>query len=443
MAAKQQRCKANIGTRKEPRQCGEPVAEGMIACCRAHAATMIPTATPGIYSRGGRYVVVWRHRGKQHKSFHRTLAEAREAKGRRQAGDRKPATRELLEDYAPTWIDTYAGRTGRGFSDQSRDDYRRALAYAVEFFAGWRLADIDPPDIRRFVTYLEGKGLAPASVLKNLSPLKAMFATLVEDGQLRSNPCTGVRVNRRRDDDPDDEEHAKAMTRDELTRVMAALPDEWRLFFELLAKMGLRISEALGLDWQDVEFGARPVLHVRRQCYRGRLKRLKTSNGRRDLPLPAGLGRALWAARPANASGPVFATSTGTRYADRNVRRVLDRATGRAAEHDATRDARRVVPLSTRRPRRPQREPAGVPWVHFHTFRHTCASLLFAGGKNIRQVSEWLGHADPAFTLRTYVHLMDDGLGDAEFLDASVAMPAASTGSGGVAGEAAGAKAAV
>ena len=48
----------------------------------------------------------------------------------------------------------------------------------------------------------------------------------------------------------------------------------------------------------------------------------------------------------------------------------------------------------------------------------TCASMLFEGGKNIKQVSSWLGHADPAFTLRTYVHLMDDGLGDAHFLEA-------------------------
>jgi integrase len=56
-------------------------------------------------------------------------------------------------------------------------------------------------------------------------------------------------------------------------------------------------------------------------------------------------------------------------------------------------------------------------WVGFHTFRHTCASLLFADGKNVKQVQEWLGHADPGFTLRTYVHLMDDGLGDAEFFD--------------------------
>lgn len=69
-------------------------------------------------------------------------------------------------------------------------------------------------------------------------------------------------------------------------------------------------------------------------------------------------------------------------------------------------------------------EPAGerakVPFVTFHTFRHTCASLLFAHDKNVKEVQEWLGHADPGFTLRTYVHLLDEGIGDATFLDAAV-----------------------
>ena len=54
------------------------------------------------------------------------------------------------------------------------------------------------------------------------------------------------------------------------------------------------------------------------------------------------------------------------------------------------------------------------------TFRHTCASMLFEAGRNVKQVQEWLGHADPGFTLRTYVHLMDAGVGDADFLDQAV-----------------------
>lgn len=53
----------------------------------------------------------------------------------------------------------------------------------------------------------------------------------------------------------------------------------------------------------------------------------------------------------------------------------------------------------------------------FHTFRHTCASLLFAAGMNVKQVQAWPGHADLSFTVRTYIHLMDDGVGGADFLD--------------------------
>ena len=182
------------------------------------------------------------------------------------------------------------------------------------------------------------------------------------------------------------------MTRVELAAVLAATPDEWRLFFELLSHTGLRVSEALGLDWSDLEFGKRPRLRVRRQFYRGDLRQLKTRHARRDLPLSPEMARRLWTARSAKAEGPMFATRNGTRYLDRNVRRVLDRTS----------------------------ERAGVPWIGFHTFRHTCASMLFDGGKNVRQVSEWLGHADPAFTMRVYVHLMDDGLGAADFLDQAV-----------------------
>ncbi len=387
MAAK--RCRANVGTRKDPRECGELVADGMLACCERHRTTLVATGTTGVYMRGGRYVVVWRHRGRQHKSFHRTLSEAREAKGARQSGESQPATRVLLEDYAREWIDAYAGRTAGGFGEQSRSDYRRSLeTYVIPFFDGRKLAEVDRSDVRRFVKHLEDHGLAPASVIKNLAPAKAMFASAMDDDLLKSNPCTGVRVNRRRAD-ADEEPEAKAMTCDELSSLLGEIPENWRLLFELLAKTGLRISEALGLEWQDVDFG-KLTLRVRRQYYRGDLRQLKTHSGRRDLPLSPGLAQRLWTAQ--GASGPVFRTRDGNRLQDRNVRRVLDAAGKRA----------------------------GLEWVHFHTFRHTCASMLFDSGKNIRQVCDWLGHSDPAFTLRTYVHLMDGGLGGAEFFDGAV-----------------------
>jgi integrase len=304
---------------------------------------MVRTSTPGIFKRGSRYVVVWQHRGRQHKSFHRTLAEAREAKGERAAGNRRPSTKQPFNDYAEAWLDGYQGRTTRGLDDDTRAGYRRALElYALPFFEGFRMCDIEQPDVRRFVGHLQAKGLAAGSVRKYVAPLKALFATAVEDGDLPNNPTLGVRINARRGDEQV-EEQAKAMTRVELAAVLGALPDRWRLPFELLAHTGLRISELLGLDWQDLELGARPQIHVRRQCYRGKLKpHPKTDAGRRTIPLAPGMARTLWALRPASGKGPMFVSGTGTRLQDRNLRRVLDAAA----------------------------ETAGVPWIGFHTFRH-------------------------------------------------------------------------
>lgn len=350
------------------------------------APAMEKTKTPGIYKRGSRYVVTWRHRGKQHKSFHRTLAEAREAKGKRMnPAERRPSSRESFEDYARGWIDGYGGRTERGISASGLADYRRSIEQlAIPFFGSQRLADIEPKQVRQFARDLEGRGLSPASVRKYLQPLRALFAEAVEDGALTVNPTTGVRVRARRDDAAKDEP-AKAMTRAELDRLLAATPPRWVPLFSLLAETGLRISEALGLDWSDFEFGKRPVLRVRRQFYRGEMRQTKTSTGRRELPLSVEAARWIWANRPTPAKGPVFATRTGKRLSDRNVRRALDAVTG----------------------------PLGLSWVTPHTFRHSCASRLLSEGRSIRQVSGWLGHTDPAFTLRTYVHLMDDGLGEA------------------------------
>jgi hypothetical protein len=55
--------------------------------------------------------------------------------------------------------------------------------------------------------------------------------------------------------------------------------------------------------------------------------------------------------------------------------------------------------------------------------------VLFENGKNIRQVSQWLRHADPDITLRTYIHARRR-LGDADFLGAAVTATQAEMGNG-------------
>jgi hypothetical protein len=67
---------------------------------------------------------------------------------------------------------------------------------------------------------------------------------------------------------------------------------------------------------------------------------------------------------------------------------------------------------------KPAARRAGVPWAGFHTFRHTCATMLFRHGLIAKQAQVWLGHHSPAFTLAAYVHLLPDDLPDPGFLDA-------------------------
>jgi integrase len=189
------------------------------------------------------------------------------------------------------------------------------------------------------------------------------------------------------------------MTAAELRALLAELPAEWRLFFEFLAHTGLRIAEAIEVRWgRDLVVCDPPVLKVRWQFTDGQVREPKTRYGKRDIPMSPRLVQRLVDAcgREPMDGELVFNTSGGTRIDRRNIyNHVLGPAAGRA----------------------------GLPWVTLHTFRHTCASLLFApverggGGKNAKQVQAWLGHHSAAFTLQQYVHLVDAGMGEASFFD--------------------------
>ena len=357
------------------------------------------TDIPGVYRRGEGYVTVWRAGGRQRKTAFTTLAEAKRAKASHDRGERVPATGSRFEPYAAEWMETYRGRTRRGLARSTRADYRRSLElYAIPFFAGMRMIEIAPRDIRAFVDHLETLGQAASSVRKNFAPLRALLATAVEDGVLPANPASVIRVVGARD--RWDELERKALTREELSAFFTELPHEWAPLFQVLVQTGIRISEAIGLTWSDLQLrDPQPTLKVRRQIYRGHVGPPKTRYGRRTIPLSRGTVQLLRelhlsAAFPSD-DDPVFATPRGTPLDVSNVRvRVL----------------------------RPTACAAGLPPIGFHVFRHTCASLLFEAGRNIKQIQEWLGHHDPGFTLSTYVHLIDKGLGDADFLDEATAV---------------------
>jgi integrase len=370
------------------------------------------TSTPGIFRRhvancaGGRcdcsYVVVWRHRGKQHKETRRTFGEARELQGQRQAGERRPTSKVTFGSYFAEWIETYAGRTSQGLSERSRALYRGTIERnALKRWGTWKLADVEPVDVRRLYSELRDDGLSTSALRLLRASISALFATAVEDGILRSSPVSGVRIPGLVGEG-DQAEPAKALTKEELRLFLAAVPEDWRPFFTFLMQTGLRISEVLGVRWRHLDLGTRPRVLVREQSYEGSRQKLKTNSGRRDIPLSPRMAELLRAKRRDDFAGenaPLFASRTGTELRRPNVAgRVLKpaaKAAGLVTEIDGER----------------------VPWVTFHSFRHTCASLLFENGRNIKQVSEWLGHSDPSFTLSVYVHLLDDGIGGAEFFD--------------------------
>lgn len=300
-------------------------------------AKLTKTSTPGIFRRhtkdcgGGRcdcsYVVVWRHRNKQHKETFRTLAEAREAQGKGRAGDSRPSSRITFEAYFSDWIEIYEGRTTRGFSETSRSLYKRAINdHALPTWRTWKLGEVEPAEVRVLYKRLHEKGKSTATLRTLRAALSAMYSTAVEDGVTDVNPIRGVRLPSGETDE-DEQKRAKALSREELRVFLAALPDDyWRLFFELLAVTGLRIGEAIGLTWESLDLGDQPKVKVREQVYRGKRKRLKSKDGRRDIPLSGPMVAKLLVHRRdtyASPKAPVFATTIGSELDPHNVRRTV------------------------------------------------------------------------------------------------------------------------
>jgi integrase len=150
----------------------------------------------------------------------------------------------------------------------------------LRFFGQMRLVEIEPRDVKAYATEVAKRGVKPNTVRLQLAPVKALLATAVEEGLIRSNPSAGLRLvtNGHAAVEDAEPEKAKALTEDELRALLAAVPDESRLLLTLLAQAGLRISEALPLRWGDIDFGRRRLL-VRRSLSRGRIAPPHSSGG--------------------------------------------------------------------------------------------------------------------------------------------------------------------
>ena len=354
---------------------GQPIPE--------HRRMLAVKGHPGVYRKGSRYLVRWRHHGRLKARSFRTLTDATRFKAQTASGDTQTSSREPFRRYAAQWIDSYTGRTAGGISDSTRESYRDAVTrFAIPFFGTVPLDRIDPPLLREFIDHMARKGLAPASVRRFYAPVRALLATAHADGYLRSNPTQGVRVIIR------DERHQKPrrLTAQQTQALLKAMPAEHADLAYFLASTGCRISEALATRWRDIGQSSqgRPVLTIPKS---------KTPSGERTIPLSPLTVRRLTKRRAdsryADDDYPIFPSSTGTPLDPRNYRRTVFR---------------------------PAAKLAGVDWATPHALRHGLASLLAEHGFSAAQIAAHLGHADGGvLALRTYIHA--DPLESADFVD--------------------------
>jgi integrase len=355
-------------------------------------APLIRTSTPGIYRRGSRYVVDFRDAsGRQRRRSAATLAEARLLKSALVAdvarGEFRPASRARLGEYARDWLRTYEGRTARGIRPETVEEYGRDLElHVLPVLGARRLSEIEQRDLKLLSRDLADKGLSAATVRVVMAPLRALFATAVEEGLLRTNPAAGLRLGAGVRADP--AVKRRALDEEQLGRLIEETPERWRLVVRFLAQTGVRVGELVALRWEDVDLARRRV-HVRRRLYKGRVDVPKSRFGLRTIPISTRLARDLRAHRGrASDEDWLFVGPSGGQLRAEYVLKFI------------------VRPAAVR---------AGVPWVGVHTLRHTCASILFRSGWNAKQVQIVLGHHSPAFTLATYVHLIPDDLPEPSF----------------------------
>jgi integrase len=191
-------------------------------------------------------------------------------------------------EVAEAWLERGRGKKGP-WDAPTRERYDRIVRQQV-------LASTDPTrrplgetklrdvTVDRVAVWSQGNelALAPSTAKLALIPLNQVFRFAVRRGSTGVNPVKQL--------EPGEKprwrvEHVRIAEGADLARLLEHTEDAYCPLLECLAYTGLRIGEALGLRWCDVDFEA-AVLHVRQQLSRHRTpKHLKTEAGRRDVVL--------------------------------------------------------------------------------------------------------------------------------------------------------------
>jgi integrase/recombinase XerD len=259
----------------------------------------------------------------------------------------------------------------RGLSRNTLEAYRRDLTRYVRYLRDRGFTDataVDEATVAGFLAslsgseYAEGKRYRASSVARALASVRSLHAFLLREGDAVADPSEGVA----RPKVPKNLPRPLSVT--EVEAILAAPPEgdvaglRDRAILETLYGAGLRVSELVSLDVDDVDLDD------------GSVRVLGKGSKERVVPLGSLAGRAVEAyltrARPAlagAASGPaMFLNQRGGRLTRQGATQILKRAARLAGVQ------KRVTP---------------------HTLRHSFATHLLEGGADVRVVQELLGHA--------------------------------------------------
>jgi integrase len=262
-----------------------------------------------------------------------------------------------------------------------------------------------------------GRPLSSKTVRYVHTMLRRALRDAVADGQVVRNVAAQARPPRPR------RVEMHTWTAAEVGTFLASVRED-RLYaaWLLLATLGLRRGELLGLRWLDVDLtSGRIAIRQTLVMVDGKpaMAEPKTAKGRRSLTLAP---QVLEAVRSHRAHQAAERLSWGADYTDSGL--VITTEDGRPMHPES------LSGLFVRQATR-----AGLPQIRLHDLRHSVASILLAQGVHPKVVSEQLGHATIALTLDTYSHVIPSlqeeaaGVMAAAVLDPAVVPPElASTG---------------
>jgi len=236
------------------------------------------------------------------------------------------------------------------------------------------LRRVDHLAIRSYLAHLSRRKLARASVARHLSALRTFFKYLVREGAVEANPARTVATPKR-------EKHLPAVMQTSDVALLLEQPDTSttlglrdHAWLELLYASGLRISELVNIDIDDLELRARLVkVHGK-----GSKERIVPFGTKAEAALRAWLAVRGELAKDADEQA-VFVNYRGHKITTRSVRRLFEVYLRRAAL-----------------------QSGNSP----HTLRHSFATHLLNAGADLRGIQELLGHASLS-TTQKYTHLND------------------------------------